>query len=78
MGTNKTPFDVDGHHRRWTWTPLADQPAVLCGDMYKRMSFVPIWPARPRILDGSKHVFFYRNGTNNQQSFRSVWSHKIE
>ena len=36
--------------------------------MRKRVSFVLIWLARPEILDGPKHYFSPRNGTNGHES----------
>ena len=40
--------------------------------MRKRLSFVVIWLARPKILDGPKHDFLPRNGTNGHEQPRSV------
>ena len=38
----------------------------------QKMPFVPIRLARPRILDGPKHVLVHRNGTNDHEQPRSV------
>ena len=40
--------------------------------MRKRLSSVLIWLARPKILDGPKHDFLPRNGTNGHEQPRSV------
>ena len=40
--------------------------------MRKRLSFVVIWLAKPKILDGPKHDFLSRNGTNGHEQPRSV------
>ena len=38
----------------------------------RKIPFVPIRLARPRILHGPKHVFLDRNGTNDHERPRSV------
>ena len=40
--------------------------------MRKRLPFVVIWLARPKILDGSKLDFSSRNGTNGHEQLRCV------
>ena len=38
----------------------------------RKMPFVPIRLARPRIVHGPKHVCLDRNGTNDHEKPRSV------
>ena len=51
---------------------LRTNTVLPCRDMRKRLSFVVIWLARPKILDGPKHDFLPRNGTNGHEQPRSV------
>ena len=71
-GTNRIVFDVDGHHRRWVWTPM-------CSGMYvQNIPFVPIRLAKARILHGPKHVFTQvRNEWPRAASFRSARSRAL-
>ena len=39
---------------------------------HKKLSFVLIWVARPKILDGPRHEFLHRNGTNGHEQPPSV------
>ena len=71
-GTNKVLFDGDWHHCRWRWTRFAHNTLLLCRGMRKRLPFVVIWLARPKILDGSKLDFSSRNGTNGHEQLRYV------
>ena len=59
---------------------LRTNTLLLCRGMRKSLSFVLIWLARPKILDGPKHDFLPRNGTNGHEyvaSFRSVRFRKV-
>ena len=51
---------------------LRTNSLLLCRGTRERSSFVLIWLARPKILDGHKHGFFPRNGTNGHEQPRSV------
>ena len=51
---------------------LRSNKLLLCRGMCKRLSFVLIWLTKPKILDGPKHVFQPRNGTNDHEWPRSV------
>ena len=51
---------------------LRTNTLLLCRGMRKRFPFVVTWLARPKILDGPKHDFLPRNGTNDHQQPRSV------
>ena len=63
----ETDITVDGGgHVLRTNTPL------LCRGMRKRFPFVVTWLARPKILDGPKHGFLHRNGTNDHEQPCSV------
>ena len=57
--------DGDGHVSR-------TNTLLLCRGMRKRLSFVAIWLASPKILDGPKHAFQPKNGTNGHEQPRSV------
>ena len=46
----------------------------MAGGMHKRLSFVLVWLAKPKILDGLKHDFVQKNGTNGHEQPRSVLS----
>ena len=52
--------------------PFSTNTLLLCGAMRKRLSFVLVLLARPKILDGPKHDFLPRNGTNDHEQPRSV------
>ena len=59
------------YHSRWRWHILRTTRcwrAVAC----KRLSYLVIWLAMPKILDGPKHDFLSRNGTNGHEQPRSV------
>ena len=64
-GTKSGLLDVEGHHRRWIWKPIR-------GGNLRRVPFVLIGLARPRILHGPKHVFLDRKGTNDHKQPLSV------
>ena len=65
-------FDGDGYHCRWRWTHFAHQHAVVVSwHVLKIIEFV-IWLSRPKILDGPKHGFLPRKGTNDHEQPRSV------
>ena len=51
---------------------LRTNTLLLCRGMCKRFSFVLVWLARPKILDGPKHGSLPRNGTNDHEQRRSV------
>ena len=51
---------------------LRTNTLLLCRGMRKRLSFVVTWLAMPKILDGPKHDFLPRNGTNGHEQPRSV------
>ena len=51
---------------------LRTNTLLLCRGMRKRLSFVVIRLARPKILDGPKRHFFLRNGTNGHEQPRSI------
>ena len=51
---------------------LRTNTMLLCRGMRKGLSFVLVWLARPKILDGPKDEFFPRNGTNGHEKPRSV------
>ena len=51
---------------------LRTNTLLLCRGMRKRFPFVVTWLARPKILDGPKHDFLPRNGTNGHEQPRSV------
>ena len=59
-------------YSRWRWTHFAHNTLLLCRGMRKTLSFVPIWLARPKILDGPKHDLLSRNGTNGHEQPRSI------
>ena len=71
-GTNEVMFDGDDITVDGRWTHFAHSTLLLCRGMGKRLSFVVIWLARPKILDGTKHDFVPRNGTNGHEQPRSV------
>ena len=60
---------VDGGGHVWRTNTL-----LLRRGMRTRLSFVVIWPARPKIMHGPKHEFLpiNRNGTNVHEQPRSV------
>ena len=51
---------------------LRTNTMLLCRGMRKGLSFVLVWLARPKILDGPKHGSLPRNGTNDHEQRRSV------
>ena len=51
---------------------LRTNTLLLCRGMRKRSPFVVTWLARPKILDGPKHDFLPRNGTNDHEQPRPV------
>ena len=51
---------------------ILDNTLLLCRGMRKTLSFVLIWLARPKILEGPKHGFLSKNGTNGREQPRSV------
>ena len=62
---------------------LPTNTLLLCRGMRKRLSFVVMWLARPKILDGPKHEFLPMNGTTGHEQPRSVpsgsiWSNKVK
>ena len=58
---------VDGGGHVWRTNTL-----LLCRGMRKGFPSVLAWLARPKILDGPKHDFSPRNGTNDHEQPRSV------
>ena len=54
------------------WTHFVHDTLLLCRGMRKRFLFVVIWLARAKILDGPKHDFLPRNGTNGHEQPRAV------
>ena len=71
-----TPFSSSGQFGDWRdggGHVLRTNTLLLCRVVHKRLSFVVIWLARPKILDGLKHDFFLpRNETNGHEQPRSV------
>ena len=69
-GTNKVLLEsgiiVDGGGH-----VLRTNTLLLCHGMRKRLSSVMIWLSRPEILDGPKHDFLPRSGTNGHEQPRS-------
>ena len=51
------------------WTHFAHDTLLLCRGMRKRLSFVLIWLARPKILDGPKHDFYLGTERTAMNSF---------
>ena len=51
---------------------LCSNTLLLCRGVYIRLSFILIWLARPKILDGAKQGFSRRNETNDHEQPRSV------
>ena len=60
---------------------LRTNTLLSCLGMCKMISFVLVWLARPKILDGPKHVFYLGTGRmaiNSLVPFRPVPQGRIE
>ena len=57
------------HNIRCRWIPPKMEVDTNWPWHMKKIPFMPIRLARPRILHGPKHVFLDRNGTNDHESF---------